>query len=251
MVTGRAAGYGPAVGTLYVEALVRADLEEVWDRSTDPVQHVRWDLRFSAITPRGADEQGREAFTYRLDLPGRPLSGRGVSVGERRRDDGTRTSALRFAADDRLSPLASGSGYWRFVPARGGVRFLTGYSYEPGWGRLGAVLDRPVLQPFLGWLTARSFDALRIWLEHGLPPEGAHRRGAADLALRGAAAAGAALAVRRRHRLVQLLAAASAGAVLSALPAPDTVPRARRCLRRPPDRVSGRSPVSLARLAPP
>jgi hypothetical protein len=239
------------VGTLYVETLVAADLDAVWERTTDPAQHVRWDLRFSAITPRGADDQGREAFTYRLDLPGGRLTGCGVSVGERRRDDGTRTSALRFAADDRLSPLAAGSGYWRFVPVPGGVRFLTGYSYDPGWGRLGAALDRPVLQPLLGWLTARSFDALRIWLEHDLPPERAHRRGAADLALRSAAAAGAALAVRRRHRLVRVLAAACAGALLSALPAPDTVPRARRCLRRPPDRGSGRPPASLARLAPP
>jgi hypothetical protein len=239
------------VGTLYVETLVAARLDEVWERTTDPDQHVRWDLRFSEITPQGADGQGREAFTYRLDLPGRQLTGCGVSVGERRRDDGTRTSALRFAADDRLSPLAAGSGYWRFVPVPGGVRFLTGYSYEPGWGRVGALVDRPVLQPFLGWLTARSFDALRIWLEHGLPPERAHQRGAVDLALRGAAVAVAGQAVRRRHRFVRLVAAASAGALVSALPAPDTVPRARRCLRRPPDRVSGRPPGSLARLAPP
>ena len=81
MVTGRAAGYGPPVGTLYVETLVAAGLDEVWERTTDPDQHVRWDLRFSAITPQGADDQGREAFTYRLDLPGGRLTGCGVSVG--------------------------------------------------------------------------------------------------------------------------------------------------------------------------
>lgn len=183
-----------------------AGLDDVWQRTTDPVEHVRWDLRFTSITPQGTDPDGREAFTYRLDLPGRSLSGRGVSLGVRRRDDGTRTSALRFAADDRLSPLASGSGYWRFVLTPDGVRFLTGYSYEPGWGRLGLVLDRPVLQPLLGWLTARSFDALRIWLEHGLPPERAHRRGVADLALRAGAVLAAVAAARRQPRLVRVLA---------------------------------------------
>jgi hypothetical protein len=95
------------------------------------------------------------------------IAGTGVSIGEREGRDGARTSALRFATDDRLSPIRSGRGYWRYVPLDGGrTRFVTGYDYEPGWGPLDLVV-----RPLLGWATAWSFDRLRIWLERGDDPE--------------------------------------------------------------------------------
>jgi hypothetical protein len=156
---------------LYVETLVRADVETVWRLTQDPVEHARWDLRFSAIEPIGQLDDGVTRFRYERRL-GRvhTIRGTGTTIGERRSADGTSTSALRFMTDDPWSPLATGRGYWRYVPTAAGVRFITGYDYEPGFRRLGGVPDR-LIRPLVRWMTAWSFDRLRIWAETGVPPE--------------------------------------------------------------------------------
>jgi len=96
---------------IYVETVIDADLDRVWQLTQDPVLHARWDLRFSSITPTGTTPDGAQRFRYELRIPGHRLAGTGVSLGERRRADGTRTSALRFTTTDRLSPLGDGRGY--------------------------------------------------------------------------------------------------------------------------------------------
>lgn len=152
---------------IYVETSIAADMDAVWSATQDPEQHVRWDIRFSHIAPiRGGGDETL-VFRYTRDALLHRVDGTGVSIGEVRRPDGSRTSALRFSTSDRLSPIRSGRGYWRYVPnPTGGVTFITGYDYEPGWG----VLDR-IVRPLLGWATAWSFDRLRIWLEGGAAPE--------------------------------------------------------------------------------
>jgi hypothetical protein len=152
---------------IYVEILINADIDRVWELTQDTDAHPRWDLRFSSITPTGTTHSGASRFSYELRIPGRTMAGTGISLGERRREDGTRTSALRFAPQDRVSPLGDGRGYWRYVPAPQGVRFLTGYDYRPGWGPL----DRLGVRWLVGWMTAWSFDRLRIWAETGQEPE--------------------------------------------------------------------------------
>jgi hypothetical protein len=149
-----------------VETLVRGDLDELWRRTQDPAEHVRWDVRFSRITPTGKTDTGATRFSYERRFPLHRVRGVGISLGEVSRPDGTRTSALRFSTTDPLSPIRSGRGYWRYIPAPDGVRFVTGYDYDPGWG----VLDI-VVRPLLGWATAWSFDRLRLWIETGTPPE--------------------------------------------------------------------------------
>ncbi|MFM9920538.1 SRPBCC family protein [Lacisediminihabitans sp. H27-G8] len=153
---------------IYVEIEVRSPIDRVWLLTQDPVQHSRWDLRFSSITPTAGRADGGYQFRYERRLPLHTIIGTGISLGERGGPDGTRTSALRFATDDRLSPLAGGRGYWRYRPTPDGVTFITGYDYTPGWG---STLDRLVLRPFIGWMTAWSFDRLRIWAETDVPPE--------------------------------------------------------------------------------
>lgn len=152
---------------IYVEILVRADLETVWRLTQDPLHHVRWDLRFSAIVPEALLPGGGYRFRYERSLGVHTIHGRGTSLGERSHHDGTSTSALRFDTDDPWSPLRDGRGYWRYVPTADGVRFITGYDYEPGFRR---VADR-VIRPVVRWMTAWSFDRLRIWAESGVPPE--------------------------------------------------------------------------------
>jgi hypothetical protein len=152
---------------IYVETVIDADVDRVWAATQDPAQHVRWDVRFSSITPGPTDADGSTPFRYVRRTPVHTVEGTGVSIGERHGADGSRTSALRFATDDVLSPIRAGRGYWRYLPtADGRTRFVTGYDYDSGWGPLDLVV-----RPLLGWATAFSFDRLRLWLETGHEPE--------------------------------------------------------------------------------
>lgn len=151
---------------IYVETIIRASLDEVWNATQDPRQHVRWDVRFSRITPTTRTVDGAARFVYERRTPVRTIRGEGVSIGETSRPDGTRTSALRFATTDPLSPLRDGRGYWRYETTPDGIRFSTGYDYTPGWGPLDVVV-----RPLIGWATAWSFDRLRLWIETGRSPE--------------------------------------------------------------------------------
>ncbi len=110
---------------------------------------------------------GGYRFRYERRIPLHTIAGTGTSLGERTRPDGTRTSALRFTTGDRLTPLGEGRGYWRYLPTESGTTFITGFDYAPGWGRF---LDALVSRPLIGWMTAWSFDRLRIWAETGTPP---------------------------------------------------------------------------------
>lgn len=153
---------------IYVDIEVRADVDRVWQLTQDPAQHPRWDLRFSTITPLADLPTGGNRFVYQRRMLLHTITGTGTSLGERQQPDGTRTSALRFTTGDRLSPLRAGRGYWRYLSTADGTTFITGFDYEPGWGRL---VDRLVMRRFIGWMTAWSFDRLRIWAETGTPPE--------------------------------------------------------------------------------
>lgn len=218
---------------LYVETLIKAELEAVWSHTQVPATHARWDGRFSSISYLpGTDPQ-----RFRYSTCG--VAGVGVTTGERIRPGGSRTSALRFSSGNPLSPIRSGAGYWRHVPVPDGVRFLTGYDYRPGWGRLPDLLVRPLV----GWLTAWSFDRLRLWLEAGVPPERGRNRAIAELVVRTGLVAAA----------IPLGVVAAATAVLLAVlvpPLPGT-PAGRRCLRRPPDIAAASAPATLNRLEQP
>ena len=235
-------------GRIYVETRVEAPLDVLWRRTQDPADHQRWDLRFTEI---GYDEPplpGRpRTFRYALRLGPLRIAGTGRTLGERDRPDGTRTSALGFGSPDPRSLICDGSGWWRYVPRGEAVRFLTGYDYAVRWGRFGRAVDRAAFRPWMGWATAWSFDRLRIWLEQGVPPETARDRWLADATVR-AAAAGAALRAARRRPL----AASALLAAAVALPAPPGVPRARRCLREPPDpgSVLATAPSTVGEVAP-
>ena len=209
--------HGGSDRALYVEILIEASLETVWELTQEPASHVRWDARFTSILPMRSRDDGAEEFRYELALGIHTIRGTGVSLGSSEGRGGERTSALAFDTTDPLSPLGAGRGYWRYIPTPEGVRFLTGYDYAPGWGAIGRVLDPLITRRFVWWLTARSFDRLRLWAEDGIQPE----RTTWWRALRPG----------RRPR-----------------------PLARRCLSRPPSRngrtIMQNAPDSLAVIAP-
>jgi len=231
--------------SLYVETLIRADADELWRLTQEPDQHQRWDLRFTRTEylPRAVDDD-RQRFRYGVKLlPGLWITGTGICAGERIRPDGTRTSVLRFCSGHRLSLIRSGTGYWRYVPADVGTRFLTGYDYEPRWDRFGELADR-LFRPAMGWATAWSFDRLRLWLEDGILPEQSLRRWVMNAGLRAVVCSAAWLLTPKLFATMLTLA-------VIGLPAPRSVPSARRCLRRPPDRLSGMYPAVPPPLEPP
>jgi hypothetical protein len=157
---------------IYVEIRIRAPLDELWEKTQVPELHRRWDLRFTSIEPLGGS---RFRYATRIGL-GFEVAGEGESAGERRADDGSATSALRFWSEDPRALIREGSGYWRYVPTTDGVRFITQYDYETRWGETGRAIDHVAFRPLLGWATAWSFDRLRLWVESGISPEDSLRR---------------------------------------------------------------------------
>ena len=164
--------------SIYVEIAIRTTVDELWRLTQTPQVHSRWDLRFSRIDylPR-PDPSSPQRFLYetRIGL-GRTIAGEGESVGSRDEDSGGRTSALKFWSGESISLIREGSGYWRYSPNGEGVRFETRYDYRTRFGRFGAVLDRVLFRPMLGWATAWSFDRLRLWIEEGQSPESSLER---------------------------------------------------------------------------
>lgn len=241
MVSAHLEGYAHRMPQrIYVESRIRASMPAIWEATQDPVAHASWDLRFSSITllptPAGAPQQ----FSYEnRTVPGAALTGVGISLGERHRPDGSCTSALRFRADSRLSPIASGHGFWRYVPDGDAVRFFTGYDYVPGWQ--GDWLDRLLVRPIIGWMTAWSFDRLRLWLEHGVSPQAALLRTVAAHTVRLGVVAAALIVLDGPLAVV-------VGALALLVPAPLHLPRARRSLRRPPRGASDAPPRISSRV---
>lgn len=228
-------------GAIYVESLVRADLDALWAATQEPEKHQRWDLRFGEINYLTAVGSQPQQFSYATTVAGIRVAGTGEALGDRHRPDGSRWSGLRFWTDDRRSVLRTGAGYWKYVPTDDGIRFLTRFDYRTRWGAAGVVLDRCAFRPAFGWATAWSFDRLRIWLEDGVPPERSARRYVLHrLGLVAATAGFVHGSLSRRPRSGRGFRAPAAvllvlGTATSAATARG-LPSGRRPLRRAPDR---------------
>lgn len=170
---------------IYVEIQIRWPIEDLWEKTQNPQIHQRWDLRFSEIEYLQLEPGKPQTFTYKTRIgAGLCIAGRGESTGERDSASGERTSALKFWSDERVSLIRTGSGYWKYLPAKDHVTFLTWYDYQTRWGIFGYAIDRSFFRPLMGWATAWSFDRLRLWIEEGVPPEVSLRAGAAYLVCR-------------------------------------------------------------------
>ena len=77
---------------------------------------------------------------------------------------------MKFWTDNTLSLIQIGRGYWKYTPRKEHIHFETQYDYDTRFGRIGNVIDFYMFRPLLGWATAWSFDALKLWLEKGLHP---------------------------------------------------------------------------------
>jgi hypothetical protein len=224
---------------IYVETFVRGDAARLIEATQTPQLHERWDLRFTKIEYLPRDGAADQRFLYKTRIGfGIEICGVGETTGSVAQPDGTHVSGLRFWSDDPRSLIFSGNGYWRYVPERDGVRFLTYYDYRTRFGAAGAMFDRAFFRPLLGWATAWSFDALRLWIERGIEPELAKRLTLlrALLGCTAIAALSSAPANRRppARRTAVLGVAVIAASMALAMPHRD-IPSARRCLRASPD----------------
>jgi hypothetical protein len=171
---------------IYVERLIRSDVEKVWKQTQSPELHEPWDLRFTEIEylPRTSEaEPQRFKYTTRIGF-GLQIAGQGESTGNREETKGLRTSALKFWSEDPKSLIEEGSGYWQYIPTESGVRFLTWYDYRTRFGLFGRLFDKLLFRPLLGWATAWSFDRLRLQIEEGLDPRIAFRLSAINACAR-------------------------------------------------------------------
>lgn len=162
---------------IYVEILIRGSVDRIWQLTQEPALHQRWDLRFHEITylPR-EDAEGPQKFLYETRIGfGLSVKGTGETRGQKSPGLGDTTSALKFSSEDKKSLIREGSGYWRYIPTEGGVRFLTWYDYEVRFGQLGRLIDRTAFRPLMGWATAWSFDRLRLWIEEDQSPQSSMR----------------------------------------------------------------------------
>ncbi|MGE7916056.1 DoxX-like family protein [Lysinibacillus xylanilyticus] len=162
---------------IFVEIEINAPIEEAWTYTQNPKLHEQWDLRFTSITymEKNSPEEPQR-FTYETKvMPGLTVSGWGESKGEHQKGNGSKTSSLHFGTPQKISPIAEGKGYWRYIPHDKGLTFLTQYDYDVRYGKLGELFDR-VFRPIMGWATALSFDVLKRWLEKGENPSSQYRR---------------------------------------------------------------------------
>lgn len=175
---------------IYVETHIRGEMSELWERTQNPEQHVRWDLRFTDIQylPR-SDESQPQRFLYGTRLGfGLSIRGEGETVGRKDAPSGERTSALKFWSSDPKSLIREGAGYWQYVPEGEAIRFLTAYDYQVRFGIVGRVFDKILFRPLMGWATAWSFDCLRLWIEKGIEPVSSIQRSLIHLVARWALA---------------------------------------------------------------
>ena len=152
-----------------METHINSGIDRVWEYTQVPAIHQEWDLRFSTIEylPKES-EDAPQHFLYATKIGfGIKVSGKGKSVGTHSKETGESTSALKFWSDEKISLIKTGSGYWKYIPTDKGVTFLTWYDYETRFGLIGRIIDKFFFRPLIGWATAWSFHALKLWIENG------------------------------------------------------------------------------------
>ncbi len=152
--------------SIFVGTLIHADMDAVWRHTQDPALHTRWDVRFSTLRylPR-ADRSQPQRFEFTTPIG---ITGKGEITATCSDANGVRTVSERF---DCGWLTRDGWAHWQYVPTAHGVRLLTRFDFVTGPAIASQVVKLP-----LAYLTAWSFDRLRIWLEQGIPPEQAVQR---------------------------------------------------------------------------
>jgi hypothetical protein len=146
---------------IVVEALIPAPIEDVWERSQDPENHVAWDIRFDVIRHlQETDERGYRLMDYRTSI------GFGLTVqgyGHYLHSVPLRHSTFEFDSRDWKSLIREGRGIWLYEPRDGATYFKTVYDYGTRHGLVGRALDFILFRRLLQLATEWGFETLRLW----------------------------------------------------------------------------------------
>ncbi|MGE7884611.1 DoxX-like family protein [Bacillus sp. NPDC094077] len=157
--------------SIYVATEMKTTMEKLWEYTQEPDIHTEWDARFTEISYLEKKEGEPQKFLYKTKIGfGLEIAGEGESIGEIRKETGERISSLKFWTENTLSLIQIGRGYWKYTPHKECIHFETQYDYDTRFGHIGNVIDSYMFRPLLGWATAWSFDALKLWLEKELHP---------------------------------------------------------------------------------
>jgi uncharacterized protein YndB with AHSA1/START domain len=155
--------HGPAAAAnkIVVEVLVPAPVDEVWRRTQDPAEHVRWDIRFTDIRYlEEHDARGFRKLRYRTRIA---LGVEVEGVGAYLHSEPPHHSTFEFDSDDWKSLIQKGRGIWMYEARPEGTFFKTVYDYEIRHGLVGHVLDALFFRRMLQLATEYGFETLRRW----------------------------------------------------------------------------------------
>lgn len=150
-----------AARRIVVEVLLPAPVELAWQRTQDPEQHLRWDLRFDTIrytAERDARGFGLMEYATRLGF-GMKVRGTGRYL----HSAPLRRSTFGFDSEDWKSLIRNGRGVWLYEQRAGGTHFRTVFDYDVRFGWVGAVIDACVFRPLMQRATEYGFETLRRW----------------------------------------------------------------------------------------
>lgn len=146
---------------IVVEAIIPAPVETVWERSQNPVEHVRWDIRFNDIRYReDKDERGFSLMDYRTRI------GFGITVdgiGRYLQNSPPHHSTFEFESGDWKSLITRGRGIWLYEPVGTGTYFKTVYDYGVRYGFAGRLVDILLFRRLMQLATEWGFETLRLW----------------------------------------------------------------------------------------
>ena len=158
---------------IHIEIKIRCGVDELWEKTQNPSNHQRWDIRFSTVKPLEGESQ---AFSYSTRLGfGLTIRGEGRIAGRHDGPNGERATSLKWRSDDPKFLIHDATGHWKYMPVEDGVLYRSHFQYDPHYGLAGRLADRFLLRPYLRWATAWSFDRLRLWIEKGIAPEASLR----------------------------------------------------------------------------
>ncbi len=148
----------PKANKIVVEALIPAPREEVWRRSQDPAEHVRWDIRFDGIRLLNEqDAAGRQRLLYTTRLVwGLRVEGHGHFLA----NSPLERSVFGFDSADPRSLIRDGRGLWLYEQRGDQTLFKTVFDYQVRFGLLGKCADR-MFRPLMQLATEWSFETLR------------------------------------------------------------------------------------------
>jgi hypothetical protein len=146
---------------IVVDAVVPASVDIVWERTQEPLSHVKWDIRFTAIRYLDdVDARGYHLMDYRTNIAfGIEVAG----VGRYLHSTPRKSSTFEFDSSDWKSIIKDGRGVWLYQDAEGATYFKTVYDYDARYGWLGSLLDWLIFRRLLQLATEWGFETLRRW----------------------------------------------------------------------------------------